>query len=268
MIKIKHPYIIQAFSVALLAFSIVFAGSSNNYVSAAAPGCYRISGGEPQRLNACPTENAIYDDGRGANIAPPGPNTNSCFVYSQNLYDGDESWGDPYVQVSCDALNPCPDGSELRYSDDELGPPSCVDENTETSGEFAGGATPSSSGVDFKVSFNGEATLENENYCGKGSQQVRISFDIGCLGESYDGEALNPVLDMLFALLRFVSAGVGLIVIGSIIWAGIQYSTSRGNPQSTEASIKRVTNAVIALLIYIFSFAILNFLVPGGLFVG
>ncbi|MDO8265402.1 MAG: hypothetical protein Q7T41_00500, partial [Candidatus Saccharibacteria bacterium] len=68
-------------------------------------------------------------------------------------------------------------------------------------------------------------------------------------------------------LLRFVSTGVGIIVTGSIVWAGIQYATSRGNPQGTEAALKRVYNSVIALLIYIFSFAILNFLVPGGLFV-
>lgn len=120
-------------------------------------------------------------------------------------------------------------------------------------------------GLGTKISYGTE--LNSGNYCGKGDKQVQISFDIGCLGESYDGEQYNPVLDMLFALLRFVSTGVGIVVTGSIVWAGIQYSTSRGNPQGTEAALKRVYNSVIALLIYIFAFAILNFLVPGGLFV-
>ena len=92
-----------------------------------------------------------------------------------------------------------------------------------------------------------------------------MSFDFGCLGLAY-GKELNPILDVAFALFRFLSAGVGLVVIGSIIIAGIQYSASRGNPQATGAAIKRVTNALIGLLIYIFTFAILNFIVPGGLF--
>lgn len=128
-------------------------------------------------------------------------------------------------------------------------------------------ATPNADAQELKLSFNGDAELDNEVYCGKGDKQVRISFDIGCLGNAYEGDEYNPVLDMMFALLRFVSTGVGLIVIGSIIWAGIQYSASRGNPQMTEAAIKRVANSMIALLLYVFSFAILNFLVPGGLFI-
>lgn len=119
----------------------------------------------------------------------------------------------------------------------------------------------------IRISLNGNAGVGSEIYCGKGDKQVQISFDIGCLGNAYQGDEYNPVLDMLFALLRFVSAGVGLVVIGSIIYAGIQYSASRGNPQTTEAAIKRVANSVIALLLYIFAFALLNFLVPGGLFV-
>ncbi len=237
MIKIKHPYIIQLFSIAILAFSIVFAGSSYNFVSAAEPGCYAVSNSvnssseviKNTAKTTCPSSEQSRVD-----------NDELCFVTSVG-----SSGQTDFVKTICDSIN--------------LGNTSVGDADNPDS---------SQSGGEFKISLNGEATLDNENYCGKGTKQVRISFDIGCLGNAYEGDELNPVLDMLFALLRFVSAGVGLIVIGSIIWAGIQYSTSRGNPQSTEASIKRVTNSVIALLLYIFSFAILNFLVPGGLFVG
>ncbi len=119
----------------------------------------------------------------------------------------------------------------------------------------------------ISFSLNGDAGIGSEIYCGKGDKQVQISFDIGCLGNAYNGKEYSPILDMLFALIRFLSAGVGLVVIGSIIYAGIQYSASRGNPQSTEAAIKRVANSMFALLLYLFSFALLNFLVPGGLFV-
>ncbi len=96
--------------------------------------------------------------------------------------------------------------------------------------------------------------------------EVKVGFDFGCRGDAYPGQ-LNPILDIAFAILRFLSTGVGLIVIGSIIVAGIQYSASRGNPQATEAAIKRITSSLIGLLIFIFMFAFLNFIIPGGMFI-
>lgn len=139
--------------------------------------------------------------------------------------------------------------------------------------------TPKSSGLDdplkfgdcpsgqiFNVAGEKSGCVDAPTHqCGSGTNVVDVSFDFGCLGPAY-GKELNPILDVAFALFRFLSAGVGLVVIGSIIIAGIQYSASRGNPQATGAAIKRITNALVGLLIYIFAFAILNFIVPGGLF--
>lgn len=103
--------------------------------------------------------------------------------------------------------------------------------------------------------------------CGRGENAVEVGFNIGCRGESYPRSPFNPVIDMAFALFRFLSLGVGLIVIGSIIVAGIQYSASRGNPQATQAAINRITNALAGLVLYMFIFAIANFLIPGGILI-
>lgn len=107
--------------------------------------------------------------------------------------------------------------------------------------------------------------LQGQHQCGSGDRAIRVSFNFGCKGASY-GRDLNPIIDVAFAIFRFLSAGVGLVVIGSIIVAGIQYSASRGNPQATEAAKKRIVNALSGLMLYIFLFAIANFLVPGGMF--
>jgi Type IV secretion system pilin len=109
------------------------------------------------------------------------------------------------------------------------------------------------------ITGNASTTTENEN-------EVRVAFDFGCRGDQYNG-TLNPVIDIMFAIFRFLSAGVGLVVIGSIIVAGIQYATSAGNPQATQAAIKRISSSVLALLLFMFIFTLANFLVPGGLFV-
>ncbi len=103
------------------------------------------------------------------------------------------------------------------------------------------------------------ASASAADYCGARSQdQVKTSVDIGCVGKG------NPVVDMAFAFIRFLSAGVGLVVIGSIIYGGLQYIGSRGDPGSTAAAIERIRGSVIALLIYIFAFAILNYIIPKG----
>lgn len=146
----------------------------------------------------------------------------------------------------------CPDGHTLPDSQaDQCGTATTSDTTTDTSSEI----TPINTGP--KSATKGQ--------CGSGDGAVMTSFDFGCKGATYPGD-LNPIIDMAFAIFRFLSAGVGLVVIGSIIVAGIQYSTSRGNPQATQAAIKRITNALIGLMIYIFMFSIANFLVPGGMF--
>ncbi len=95
--------------------------------------------------------------------------------------------------------------------------------------------------------------------CGVGAsnKHVQKSINFGCKGEG------NPILDLTFAIIRFLSTGVGIVLVGSMIWAGIQYTSSRGDPSATAKAIGRIRSNVIALLIFIFAFAILNYVVPG-----
>lgn len=99
-----------------------------------------------------------------------------------------------------------------------------------------------------------------QDQCGGGgdNESVEVSINIGCQGKG------NAIADMAFAVIRFLSAGVGLVIIGSIIIGGIQYSGSRGDPQATAMAVNRIRSAVFALFIFIFAFAILNYLIPAG----
>lgn len=108
-------------------------------------------------------------------------------------------------------------------------------------------------------SFN-TGDVQGKYTCGEGSNAVHISIDIGCRGKG------NPILDALFAIIRFLSIGAGLVVIASVIVAGIQYTTSRGDPQATAKAMGRIRDALIGLLIYIFIFAILNWVIPAAVF--
>jgi hypothetical protein len=92
--------------------------------------------------------------------------------------------------------------------------------------------------------------------CGSGNDAYTPAIDIGCRGQG------NPIADALFGIIRILSDGVGLVVVASIIVGGIQYSASRGDPQSTAMAINRIRSSLFALLIYIFAYAFLNFLLP------
>lgn len=94
--------------------------------------------------------------------------------------------------------------------------------------------------------------------CGAPDQSpYEPSIDLGCKGVG------NPILDLLFAIIRFLSYGVGLIIVASMVYAGIQYIGSRGDPNSTALAMKRIQANVVALLLFVFAFAIVNYLVPG-----
>jgi hypothetical protein len=71
---------------------------------------------------------------------------------------------------------------------------------------------------------------------------------------------------LIFSIIRFLSAGVGIIIIASMIVAGIQYTSARGDPNAVAKAQLRIRSNVVALLIYIFAYAILNYLIPIGLF--
>lgn len=76
----------------------------------------------------------------------------------------------------------------------------------------------------------------------------------------------DPITQDLQTIVNVLSAAVGLVIIGMIILGGIQYSMAGDNPQATAAAKQRIMNALIALFAYLFIFAFLQWIIPGGLF--
>jgi hypothetical protein len=76
----------------------------------------------------------------------------------------------------------------------------------------------------------------------------------------------NPIIKDLNLIINFLSAGVGIVVVAVIILGGIQYSMAGGSPDATAKAKQRILNGLIALLAYIFIFAFLQWLIPGGIF--
>jgi len=96
-------------------------------------------------------------------------------------------------------------------------------------------------------------------YCGDKSYGAYTSIDLGC---EHHG---NPIMALTFAIVKFLSDGVGLVVIASLIVGGIQFTASRGDPQATATAIRRIRSNVGAFLLFIFAYVILNYIVPGAI---
>lgn len=110
----------------------------------------------------------------------------------------------------------------------------------------------------IRTDNNGKSgPLSDDNYSTK--------FNFGCVGEK-GPPGLNPIEDLAFAFLRFLSIGVGVAVVLAVVSSGIQYTMSEGNAEVTGKAKKRIRSSIIGLLIYIFAFSIFQFLVPGGIF--
>lgn len=75
----------------------------------------------------------------------------------------------------------------------------------------------------------------------------------------------NPIIIMLRGFVQFLAAGIGLAVVGGIIYGGIVYMTARANAGQIEKAQGIIRSAIIGLLLYIFMFALINFLIPGGI---
>ena len=76
----------------------------------------------------------------------------------------------------------------------------------------------------------------------------------------------NGVWGLLLITLNIMTAGVGILAVGGIVYASILYTTAEDNSSQTKKAIDIITNVVIGLVAYALMWAGLNFLIPGGIF--
>lgn len=76
----------------------------------------------------------------------------------------------------------------------------------------------------------------------------------------------NPIVKDLNGIVNFLSAGVGIVIVGVIILGGIQYATAGDSPDAVTKAKHRIVNALLAFAIFMFIYAFLQWLVPGGVF--
>lgn len=85
---------------------------------------------------------------------------------------------------------------------------------------------------------------------------------INCSGATGDA----AILGIIKMVIQIMTAGIGILAVGTVIYGGILYSASGGSPDNIKKAKELWVNTAIGLLIFAFFVAITNFLIPGGVF--
>jgi hypothetical protein len=91
--------------------------------------------------------------------------------------------------------------------------------------------------------------------------ETETMFNFNCSSD-------NPIMDVIMTIFNWLSVGVVVVVIIFVVVGAIQYMTGSqgGSGEKASGGISTIRNAVMALGLYFVMWALVNYLVPGGVF--
>lgn len=79
------------------------------------------------------------------------------------------------------------------------------------------------------------------------------------------GKNAQMLLDVMIKIVQFLTVGVGAVLVLMFGWAGFRYLSARDNASQVSEAKQHIFYVVLALFLYLFGFALLNWLLPGGI---
>ena len=111
-------------------------------------------------------------------------------------------------------------------------------------GAFVGFAKPAAATtIDFNAGIGG---VQDSNYIGNG-QQNNLTGSGG-------------VITTIINIMLFV---IGIACVIMIVYGGIRYTISRGEPEAVKSAKNTILYAIVGLVIAILAYAIVNFVIGG-----
>lgn len=71
---------------------------------------------------------------------------------------------------------------------------------------------------------------------------------------------------ILLLVINILTTGVGVVALGGIVYGSILYTSAGGNQEQVKKAMGIFSNVVIGVIAFAGMWALLNFLVPGGVF--
>lgn len=89
---------------------------------------------------------------------------------------------------------------------------------------------------------------------------------VTCNASGSGGTSQNGVWAMLILIINILTAGVGIVAVGGIVYGAVLYTTAEDKADQVKKATDIITNVVIGLVAFALMWAGLNFIVPGGVF--
>jgi hypothetical protein len=106
--------------------------------------------------------------------------------------------------------------------------------------------------------------------CPSTLKDTPIDTDCNGIDENNNSVPLDKgncgIVNLIVIGINFLSAIAGIVFVLSIMISGFQYMTGRDNSGQIQKAKSRIVWTLIAVAIFIFMYALLEFLVPGGIF--
>ncbi|MFZ1301904.1 MAG: hypothetical protein WAQ27_05020 [Candidatus Microsaccharimonas sp.] len=100
----------------------------------------------------------------------------------------------------------------------------------------------------------------------KGCEVDTALIDCSNVNTDADGVENTGVWSILLTIINILTAGVGVIALGGIVYGSILYTSAGGNQEQVKKAMGIFSNVVIGVVAFAGMWALLNFIIPGGVF--
>ena len=76
----------------------------------------------------------------------------------------------------------------------------------------------------------------------------------------------SGIWGILILVINILSVGVGIAAVGGVVYGSILYTTAGGGLDQTKKARAIIANTVVGIVLYIAMWALLNYMIPGGIF--
>lgn len=76
----------------------------------------------------------------------------------------------------------------------------------------------------------------------------------------------SAIWGLLLIAINILTGLVVVVAIGGLVYGAIMYSSAQDNASQVQEAVGIIRNVIIGLVLYVGMYALLNFLIPGGIF--
>ncbi len=94
---------------------------------------------------------------------------------------------------------------------------------------------------------------------------------INCEETDKDGDGATDANEtglwaVLVLTINILTAGVGVLALAGLVYGAVMYTSAGGSPEQVKKAMDIFRNVVIGIVAFAGMWALLNFLIPGGVF--